>query len=62
MWHLLELLYEYNGLLLLLVTVTEHTGIHPADQSVDSKIQAEDGPIPPGGVHVNYSHYPQVLI
>ena len=31
--HLLELLY--NGFLLLLVTVTEHTGVHPIDQSID---------------------------
>lgn len=54
--------WVYNGLLLLLVTVTEHSGVHPTDQSVDSKIQAEDGTVPPGGVHVNYSHYPQVLI
>ena len=34
-----------NGSLLLLVTVTEHTGVHTSAQSADHKVQTKDGPL-----------------
>ena len=34
-----------NGSLLLLVTVTEHTGAHTTAQSADHKVQTKDGPL-----------------